>query len=340
MKTTPAKRLAREKTISVKEAKRQLDAEANLKEQWQWTSSRLQQEYLCQMMFHHATGKSEQDCAICWGRWEPSAEQDVEREPTTMELFWPDSSQEDIVDLYCDVYQLQRLLGKILCDKEMGACICQEILDSVKEHLWCKWLSTLLGADPRQSQTDIPRLDLQVEFNARNCATYDRFMDVKWDSCKEALAMARDAHQWTLVAAALLDDKIERSHSLSCSCWQSRSCRHSGSHQQRRSQTADHQTKVPQARSHHGDPAKRWVQSPSPSQSRQQVTFAHSSFKVAARGILVWKSPTCQPGGWKEARWQIQLVQAWGRRHWVPAPLEPHVQEFLRGKRCFQLMKE
>ena len=42
------------------------------------------------------------------------------------------------MDLYHDVYQLQRLLGKMFCDEEMKACIHQEILDSVKECLQCK----------------------------------------------------------------------------------------------------------------------------------------------------------------------------------------------------------
>ena len=76
MKTTSVKRLAREKNISVREAERQLDTEAYLKEQWQRTSDGLCQEYLCQMMFHHAaaTGKSEHNHAICQDRWEPSVE--------------------------------------------------------------------------------------------------------------------------------------------------------------------------------------------------------------------------------------------------------------------------
>ena len=69
----------------------------------------------------------------------------MEGEPTAMDLTKPDSSWEGISDLYHDVYQLQRLPGKMLCDKEMEACICQEILDSVKEFLWCKQLPALLG---------------------------------------------------------------------------------------------------------------------------------------------------------------------------------------------------
>ena len=85
-------------------------------------------------MFHHATAtsKHEHDCAICQGRWEPSVEWGMEGEPTVMELIQPDSSQEDIVDLYHDVCQLWRLPGRVVCDKEMEACNFQEILDSVK----------------------------------------------------------------------------------------------------------------------------------------------------------------------------------------------------------------
>ena len=89
-KTASAKRLAREKNLLVREAERQLDAKAYLKEQLQWTSSGLHQEYLHWMMFHHvtATGKSEHKCTICPGRQEPLAEWDVEAEhqPTAMEL--------------------------------------------------------------------------------------------------------------------------------------------------------------------------------------------------------------------------------------------------------------
>ena len=57
-----------------------------------------------------------------------------------MGLTRPDSSWEDIADLYHDVSQLQMLPGKMFYNEEMEAYICQEILDSVKECLQCKWL--------------------------------------------------------------------------------------------------------------------------------------------------------------------------------------------------------
>ena len=209
-------------------------------------------------MFCHAaaTCKHENHHAISGAGGNPQQKKVWKGELTTMELDRPDSSWEDIVD--CNVYQLRKLLGRMLCDKEMEACIFQETVDSIKEFLWCKWLSTLLGEELRQSPACIPRLDPQANFQARNCTTYDRFMAVRWDSCEEALVVARDAHRWALVAAALLEDKIDRiGHSLSCSHWHSRSCRCLGSHQWRRSWTADCWTKFSKVTSCHGDPTRR-----------------------------------------------------------------------------------
>ena len=145
--------------------------------------------------------------------------------------------------------------------------------------------------------------------------------------------VARDNHQWTLVAAALLEDKIERmSCSLSCSHQCSRNCRCLGSHRWKRSQTVDYQTKVPQAMSHDGDPAKRWAQSPSPSQLRQWVTFTHSSPKSSPERDTSVKEPYLPTWGDKG---RPDDQSDWSRpgrwRPWVP-PLECHIQEFLRGE--------
>ena len=162
-------------------------------------------------MFHHAasTSKSGHHCAIHWSRWEPYMEWDLMVESTVIDLVWPDSSQEDIADLYCDVYQLWRPLGKICCSKETKECIHQDILDSIKECLWSRWPFMLLEAEQRQSLVGAPIPSPQAEFMARTHATYDRFMGIRQESCKEALAMARDTHWWALAATVLLEEKIE-----------------------------------------------------------------------------------------------------------------------------------
>ena len=108
-----------------------------LQEHQSLVPSGLHHQFLLQRMFLHveAMGQREYNCAICLGRWEPSVEQDMKAEPSAIELVSPDSTREEIAEIYHDVYQLQRSLGMMSCDEEMEACLCQEILDSIKECL-------------------------------------------------------------------------------------------------------------------------------------------------------------------------------------------------------------
>ena len=100
-------------------------------------------------------------------------------------------------------------------DEEMEELLCQEILDSVKEHLQCRWVPTLPEEELSWHSASTPRHDPQSNHSTRNCAIYCRFRNMKRDSCKETLAVVRDAHWQALVAMALWEDKIERlSHSL------------------------------------------------------------------------------------------------------------------------------
>ena len=108
MKTTVAKRLAEEKGISVREVERQLDTDAYLKEHQWWVPGGLHCQFLLQQMFLHAaaTGQREYDHAIHQGGWEPSAEQDLEAKLSSMEPISPESTREEIAEIYCDVFQL------------------------------------------------------------------------------------------------------------------------------------------------------------------------------------------------------------------------------------------
>ena len=92
--------------ISVRQAEWGLDTDTYLQEQWQWAHGSLHHDYLCQQMFLHAavTDQSEYEHAICQGQREPSPEWDLGAEPTTMELIGPDSTCQDMEDLYWNVY--------------------------------------------------------------------------------------------------------------------------------------------------------------------------------------------------------------------------------------------
>ena len=197
------------------------------------------------------------------GRWEPSAEQDLKAEIPAIELVGPDSTKEDIAETYCDMYQLWRLLGELPCDDETEEVLCQEILDSIKECLWCMGVPTLLGEGLSQYPAGTSWCNPQTNYSARIHATYDRFKNIKWDSCGEALAIVRDAHQQVLAATAPLEDKIERlSCFLSHGHWCSGSCQCSGSHRcsgscQWSSWTVSYQIQVPKAASCQGESTRR-----------------------------------------------------------------------------------
>ena len=160
-KTAMANRLAVDKAISVREVERWLDANAYLEEYWWWVLSRPHQEFLHHQMFLHATatGRSECDHAICWDRRTLSVVWDLRVECTAMELISPDSPQEEIAELYQDVYPLQQLPRGSHCEEGMEEHLCQEVLDSNKECLWHKRPSTLPEAEQKWRLADVHRPD-------------------------------------------------------------------------------------------------------------------------------------------------------------------------------------
>ena len=127
---------------------------------------RLHHPFLLQRMFLHAlaTRQKKHNCTIHWCRQEPSPEQYVEAEPSTIELVGPEPIGEEIAEIYWDVYQLRRSPGKLPCDGEMEKHLCQEILDSIKECLWHKWVPHCQGRNqagtPPVPLSTTPRLNI------------------------------------------------------------------------------------------------------------------------------------------------------------------------------------
>ena len=96
-------------------------------------------------------------------KWDPSME------TPTVNLIGYKTSQEEIFTLYQEVYQLKRAPGMVLCDLEMEEENHWEILDSLKEHLQCRWGSALPEEEPRQGLfgARTQRMTSQAEFHAR-----------------------------------------------------------------------------------------------------------------------------------------------------------------------------
>ena len=302
--------LAQEEGISVWEAERQLNADAFLDEYPWWECHGLHCLFLLYRMFLHAvaTGRKEYDQAIFQGWWQPMPEQDLEAEPSAIELIGPGFIREEIRKVYNDVYQLWRSPQKSPFEAKMEESVCQEILNSIKECLWHRQESDQPQGRLGQSPASASRPDLWAKFQDSVCAMYDHFRDLK---------------EGALVAATLLEDKIER---LSLDCWWSGSHRQSGSDWYR-SQSAGHPLQVPQVASHHGG-SVRLAELPSPSRSRQWVTFAELSLDSSPERDAGLGEP--YPPTWSE--WGLGNPSNWSRTEedleCLP-PLNPYVEGFL-----------
>ena len=126
-----------------------------------------------------------------------------------MDLIGQETSQDEIRVIDNKVYQLQKLPRWSPCDRETEEQVCKEILDSVKECLWCRQDPTQLEGESKWSHASTSKMDAQVEFQAKTHATYNHYKGMHQDSCEKALAKVRDAHWWVLAATALLGENIE-----------------------------------------------------------------------------------------------------------------------------------
>ena len=154
-KTTTAKRLGAKEGILVREVEWRFDTNLFLDEILWWEPSRLHHLYLYQKMFTHmeTAGQKEYDFRVHQGCWQPSPERDVWVEVPAMELITHKTTQEEIMGLYHQVYQLKRNPRAVPCSQDMAEEICLEILEMLKECLQHRWGPILLEVEQRQTTT-------------------------------------------------------------------------------------------------------------------------------------------------------------------------------------------
>ena len=66
-----------------------------------------------------------------------------------MELLTQETTQEEIMALCHQVYQLKRNPGLVPCSEDAAEETCIEILEMLKEHLQCRWGPTKLERELR-----------------------------------------------------------------------------------------------------------------------------------------------------------------------------------------------
>ena len=119
---------------------------------------------------------------------------------STAQLVGPWTSEEEIQDLYHQVYKLKRFPGSPLCEPEWAGKLARDIMLSLKNHQrWEEDGPPGAATCPMQSQTP------QGER--------------KGTLAKVQLAKVREAHQKALATTMVLEEEIEQlSHSITQDC--------------------------------------------------------------------------------------------------------------------------
>ena len=102
------KKLGEERGISVHEAERRLDTKLFLDEIPKWEPGRPHCSFLFQKMFAHAKaiGLIEYHHRICRGHQQLSPERDLQAKASAMEMLTPETTWDEVMALYQEVYQL------------------------------------------------------------------------------------------------------------------------------------------------------------------------------------------------------------------------------------------
>ena len=133
-----------------------------------------------------------------------------------MGLLTLQTTHEEILALYQEVYQLKRDPGEDPCSEDTVEEIWIEILETLKECLWCR-------QGPTQSEKPgqrTPRMPAEEDFYMQMqvaCKHFDSYQAQQQEFQEEALWVARKVHCWVLATMAMLEGHIKW---LNCSVYQ------------------------------------------------------------------------------------------------------------------------
>ena len=99
-----------------------------------------------------------------------------------MELLSQETTWEEIMALYHQVYQLKRNPREVPCSENTAEETSMEILEMLKGHLWYRWGPT---QPERELRWRTSRMPAQTEFHNQAQAAYDHFGQL-WDRQQES----------------------------------------------------------------------------------------------------------------------------------------------------------
>ena len=136
-RTLTAKEWASREGQSIQEMEWYMDAEMFLDEYPHWEVEGLHQPLILQEMFLQATylGRKEVECMICQGCWHGLTCLDLQVDISAVQPVGPQTSRDEIRDLYHQVCKLQRLPGSVPCRPKQTSELARDMVCSLKKCL-------------------------------------------------------------------------------------------------------------------------------------------------------------------------------------------------------------
>ena len=200
----------------VRDMERIMDVKLFLGIQDQWAEDSPHCMVILYDMFRHAAaeGQKEVEWIICWGHQQNMPQLNPEAGIPAIQLVGLETTKEELLELYLEVYKLHRLPGS----PPVELAICKEVLSSLPDHQRCEEEKT-----PVATAWPCP----EGSHSSRSGFPHRGRKD---DSVERSLAMVCEAHQKELAMVATLEEEIERL-----------SCTRNHSQSRARSKSRDHQ---------------------------------------------------------------------------------------------------
>ena len=185
----------------VREMERVMDMELFLGLQYRWAEDSPHHLVILYEMFRHAAaeGWKEAERIVHQGYQQNLPQLNPEAGVPTIQLVGLETTKEELLEVYLEVYKLHRLPGSPLGEP----AILEEVLSSLTDHQ---------KHEEEEAPTAMALLPAEGPHSSRSQAHYRGRKD---DSVERSLAMVHEAHQKALAAVSTLEEEIERlSHTL------------------------------------------------------------------------------------------------------------------------------
>ena len=175
---------------SVQETERMMDKELFLEGQTKWEEDSPHQLVIPYEMFRHAADKGQKEVkqTVCQGHWQGLPKLDLEADLSAIQPVSPETTKDEILSLYLEVYKQQRLPGSPPGELELT----KEVVSSSE------------GCQEQKEERTPSVTARPLSINAQ--PSKSRVPGKRETSVEKSLAPIREAHQKVMAAAAALKE--------------------------------------------------------------------------------------------------------------------------------------